>query len=299
MISVLIPVYNYKIQPLVENLLVQFESVNCTWEIFLADDKSDKQFWNENLNFIESLNLQNVKLFQQDVNVGNAANRNFLIEKATNEWLLFLDVDVLPVKDNFISLFISTFKSTSKDLVSGNIVYDNKNPKPHLLRWKYGKLKEEILIEERKKSPILNLRGANFAIRKSVALKFKMPILKEKYGFVDTRFFLQFKDDQVDVIENPVYHLGLEENKVYISKIKLAISNAYYLMDNNVELSKQLTLISSYKKIRIIRKFLAFLFRISKSSIERNLLSKNPSILVFQLFKILYLSHLDVVVNAK
>lgn len=299
MVSVLIPVYNYNIQNLVENLLNQFESLNCKWELFLSDDMSETDCKKDNVKFISGLDKSNVILYQQEKNIGNAANRNYLIEKANYEWLLFLDADVLPVKGDFLSLFISAFKITNRDLISGNIVYDSENPKPHLLRWKYGKLKEEILIEERKRKPILNLRGANFAIRKSVALKFKMPILKEKYGFVDTRFFLQFSDDQVEVIENSVYHLGIEENKVYVAKIKQAISNAYYLMNNNIELSNQLTLISSYKKVRLFKRFLAFFFGISKSSIERNLLSENPSIFVFQLFKILYLSHLDVVVYAK
>jgi len=170
MISVLIPVYNYNIIPLVTDLIAQFEYVDCKWELFLSDDNSSK-FKNENLNFINGLHLQNVKLFQQISNVGNAANRNFLIEKASNEWLLFLDTDVLPVKNDFISTYVLEMISTNKDIISGDIVYDEKKPLPHLLRWKYGKEKEQLSILERKKEPILNLRGANFAIKKALAQK--------------------------------------------------------------------------------------------------------------------------------
>ena len=117
MISVLIPVYNYNVQPLVENLLLQFESINCKWELFLSDDVSDVHYKKSNTNYIDGLNLMNVKLFQQEINIGNAANRNFLIEKATNDWLLFLDVDVLAVKDDFLSKYINEMKSTNKDQI--------------------------------------------------------------------------------------------------------------------------------------------------------------------------------------
>lgn len=299
MISVLIPVYNYNIQPLVENLLIQFASVNCKWEIFLSDDVSDAHFKNLNSDYVSGLNLQNVKLFQQDTNVGNAANRNFLIKKATFDWLLFLDVDVLAVEDNFISVYISEMKSTNKELISGNIIYDHKKPLPHLLRWKYGKRKEEVGFEKRRAYPILNLRGANFAIKRSLAQRMNFPLLRETYGFVDTRFFLQFNQNQVLVIKNPVYHLGIEANDVFVNKTKKAIANALFLMNTNDNLAMQLTLVSSYKKIKATRFLLAKIYQLLSSRLEKNLLSKKPSLLVFQLFKILFLSSLDVSENSQ
>ena len=297
MISVLIPVYNYNVQSLVENLLHQFESINCKWELFLSDDVSNPQYKNQNSNYIDELNLTNVKLFQQETNIGNAANRNFLIDKATNDWLLFLDADVLAVREDFLSNYIGEMKSTSKDLISGNIIYDHKNPQPNLLRWKYGKQKEEIGFEKRNAYPILNLRGANFAIRRGLAKDNNFPLLKETYGFVDTRFFLQFNQSQVLVIENPVYHLGIEDNDVFVSKTKKAIANAMFLMNTNDELASRLTLVSSYKKIRVFRFILNKIHHSFYSRLERNLLSKNPSLFIFQLFKILYLSSLDVSEN--
>ena len=192
MISVLIPVYNYKVQPLVENLLLQFKSINCKWELFLSDDVSNSQYKSKNQNYINELNLKNVKLFQQEKNIGNAANRNFLIDKATSDWLLFLDVDVLAVKDDFLSSYIDEMETTDRDLISGNIIYDHNNPQPNLLRWKYGKQKEEIGFDQRNVHPILNLRGANFAIKRRLAKDNNFPLLKETYGFVDTRFFLPY-----------------------------------------------------------------------------------------------------------
>jgi len=297
MISVLIPVYNYNIQPLLRSLISQFETVNCDWEILLSDDASTKEVKTQNLNFIETLNSKQINLYQQKVNVGNAANRNFLITKATFDWLLFLDADVLPVNSNFISNFIKSMQSTSNKIIAGNIIYDTENPLPHLLRWKYGKAKEQKSLKERKNETILNCRGANFAIKKALVKKVNFPILQEKYGFVDTRFFLQFNENQIYVLENPVYHLGIEENSIFLNKTKKAIANALFLMNTDKELSTKISLVSKYKKVRTLKYFLSKVYLKLHEKIERNLESKKPSVFLFQIYKMLYLSYLDAFKN--
>ncbi|WP_456376316.1 glycosyltransferase family 2 protein [Lutibacter sp.] len=294
MISILIPVYNYTIQPLIENLLIQMETIDCKWEILISEDASNEDWVKQNAEFIHKLNNLQIKLFRQKINIGNAANRNFLIEQASYKWLLFLDADVLSVENNFIAIYLKQMFSTSFEIITGNIVYDSKNPLPHLLRWKYGKEKEQITFIERKNNPILHGRAANFAIKRSLAKKVNFPILKEKYGFVDTRFFLQFNKFQICVIENPVYHLGIEENSIFIEKTKKAIVNALFLLNSKDKLSNKITLISTYHKIRIFRRILAKVYSKFHLCFEKKLVSKKPSIFIFQIYKLLYISYLDV-----
>lgn len=299
MISVLIPVYNYNIEKLISSLISQFKQINYDWEILLSDDASSSILLkNQNSDFIKSLKSSKIEIYQQEVNVGNAANRNYLIEKAKFDWLLFLDADILPVKANFISTYLNAMQSISEVIIAGNIIYDIQKPLPNLLRWKYGKQKEQKPLEVRKNKSLLNCRGANFAIKRDVIEKFNFPILQEKYGFVDTRFFLQFKGNQIYVLENPVYHLGIEENRVFLDKTKKAIANALFLMDTNKELSIKILLISKYKKIRMLRYFLSKIYLRFNQNFELNLLSKKPSVLLFQFYKLLYLSYLDVSKNS-
>lgn len=296
-LSILIPVYNYNIQPLVQSLLLQLKNVDCKWEILLSDDASDDGFRVQNLEFINSINNLHVKLFQQKINIGNGPNRNYLIENATYDWLLFLDADVLAVEDNFLSNYIESMQSTAQDIIAGNISYDIQNPLPHLLRWKYGKEKEQVSFNVRKKNPILNIRGANFAIKKALALKFNFPVLAENYGLIDTRFFLQFNEGQICVIENPVYHLGIEDNSVFLQKTKKAVVNALFLLNKGDKPSIQISLISKYKRVRFLKGILAKIYSKSHLNFERNLLSNNPSVFIFQLYKLLYMSYLDVYEN--
>jgi len=297
MLSILIPVYNYGVQLLVENLLIQLESIDCRWEILLSDDASNEEWIKQNSKFVSKLNNSQIKLFQQEINVGNAANRNFLIAQASYDWLLFLDVDVIPVTFNFLSIYKKKMQSTNKEIIIGNIAYDENKPQPHLLRWKYGKEKEQVDFEEIKSKPILHARGANFAIKKTLAEKMNFPILKEKYGFVDTRFFLQFTKNQICVVNNSVYHLGIERNNIFLEKTKNAIVNALFLLNKNDKLAKQITLISTYRKIRIFKRILAKIYLKNYLFFERNMMSKKPSVFIFQIYKLLYISYLDVFEN--
>jgi glycosyltransferase involved in cell wall biosynthesis len=290
MISVLIPVYNYNVRNLINSIKSQLLTANIKFEIIIIDDASST-FVNENSKIKEE---DTIHFYSLAKNIGRSKIRNLLVEKAKFDWLLFLDADVLPVNSNFIANYIAKMQATSKDIIAGNIIYDAKQSLPHLLRWKYGKVKEQKPLNARKNSPILNCRGANFAIKRNVASNFNFPTLKENYGFIDTRFFLQFQKKQVCVIENPVYHLGIEDNVVFLNKTKQAVKNAQYLLKNNKSLAMQIALISSYMKFRFMKQILAKAYLMLSYLITKNLTSKKPSITLFQIYKLLYLSYLDV-----
>jgi len=296
MISVLIPVHNYLIQSLVENLYQQLKELEIDWEILISDDASEENIKNQNFKFISNLSNGRIQFHSQKSNIGNAANRNFLGNTAKQDWLLFLDADTLPVHKNFIELYMRRISSSESPIISGNVVYRN-DENSHLLRWKYGKEKEELTLIERSKKPKLTSRGANFVIKKEVFSRNQFHLLKEKYGFVDTRFFLQFHKKQFDLIENPVYHLGLESNDIYLEKIKNAVANALFLLNNNDIVSREIALVGFYKKVRFLKRILSFLFTIFEGFLKRNLISSNPSILTLQIFKLLYISKLDIVKN--
>lgn len=297
MISILIPVYNYAINNLVSALLLQLDKLDVNWEILISDDVSSPNFLEENNQFIHKLSRKNVKLFQQNTNIGNGANRNFLIGQSLYKWLIFLDADVLPVENNFISIYLNKLSATSKEIVAGNIVYDSQNPYPNLLRWKYGKRKEEISFKERRKCPILNVRGANFAIKRELALNHNFPELYKKYGFIDTRFFLQFSENEVEIIENPVYHLGIESNEIFLRKSQNAISNALFLLNKKDKLANKIAIVSTYKKVRVFKRLFSFVYAKLNENLVRNLTSENPSVFIFQFYKLLYISYLDVSVK--
>ena len=294
MISVLIPVHNYLIQSLVENLYQQLKELEIDWEILISDDASEENIKNKNFKFISNLSNGRIQFHSQKSNIGNAANRNFLGNTAKQDWLLFLDADTLPVHKNFIELYMRRISSSESPIISGNVVYRN-DENSHLLRWKYGKEKEELTLIERSKKPKLTSRGANFVIKKEVFSRNQFHLLKEKYGFVDTRFFLQFHKKQFDLIENPVYHLGLESSAKYLDKVEFAIATLLKLHYNDKVKEHENDLLKTFTLMKKtgLNYICSGLYKLFNPAIRKNLLSKNPKIVLLQLYKILYMCNYD------
>ncbi|WP_111706544.1 glycosyltransferase family 2 protein [Lutibacter citreus] len=290
MLSVLIPIYNYNVVKLVETIHAQFEGLLVDFEVICICDASNR-YITEN-KFVNS--FLNTNLITLSTNIGRSKIRNLLVEKSNFNWLLFLDADVIPKEDLFISNYLNFIKKNNTKVCFGGIEYkevDEIENKP--LRLVYGKKREEISAERRKKSPYQFATGTNVLIHKTIfnSIKFNENIVK--YGFEDVLFVenLKLNRIKIDHINNPVFHLGIENNLTFLNKTKEGIENLLYLSNNaiikgdNLKLLKSFRILSSVKLNWIIKG----LFYIFKKPIERNLLSNFPSLFLFDLYKLGYL----------
>ncbi|MBU0572376.1 glycosyltransferase [Patescibacteria group bacterium] len=85
------------------------------YEIIIVDDGSTDQSTSQ----IKRLNIANLKIYKNPKQ-GAAAARNYGIEKAKKNILIFLDQDV-SVKENLLNIYDSALKITGADAVQGNI----------------------------------------------------------------------------------------------------------------------------------------------------------------------------------
>jgi hypothetical protein len=169
-----------------------------------------------------------------------------------------------------------------------------------LLRWKHGKSREEFTAEERIKSPNKSFMTNNFLISVNLFNKIKFNEEMEGYGHEDTLFGYDLKKNNIKVlhIDNPLVHIGLESNSMFLGKTKESIRNLKNILDQNgyekllVEDIKLLYYYKFFQKTKL-NLFAGFLFRISEKLLTRNLLSKNPNLFVFDLFKLGYLCCID------
>ena len=104
MISILIPCYNFNAYPLVLSLEKQALLLDVSFEIICSDDGSFslKNEENQKINL-----LTNSKFIELKKNIGRVQNRIFLAEKAQYEWIIFLDVDSEPKKNDYLKKYIS------------------------------------------------------------------------------------------------------------------------------------------------------------------------------------------------
>jgi glycosyltransferase involved in cell wall biosynthesis len=248
MLSVLIPTYNYNAFILVNTIHQQLVLAQIAFEIICFDDgsKSELNVENEKIN-----SLENARFKVLENNIGRSAIRNLLAKEATHKWLLFLDADVLPTNNQFIKNYIACF-NTTKTVFCGGLLYQHKKENLDLLRYKFGKKHEEISLEIRKKNPNKYFFTSNFLIEKEV---FKTVIFEEtlkKYGREDLLFSLKLikSDYKIEHLENEVYHLGIDENKVFVAKTKKAMENLVFLEEEHLIENEEIALLKVAKNLK-------------------------------------------------
>jgi len=288
MLSILIPVYNYAVLPLVSELQKQCISCGIKFEILCYDDASNL-FIAENQKINQ---FQNCSFISLEKNIGRSAIRNLLAKKAVFENLLYLDADVIPVHDHFIANYISEINKNKKVVFGGPLYEDQKPDKEFLLRWVYGREREALNLSERTKNPSDFALVSNLLIKKEIINRFPFDETLTKYGYEDLLFFsvLKLKAFKITHIENPVFHLNLETSVLFLNKTKTALENLAFLNNSN-KISKNESRIIAYfellKTLKLLTAF-SFIFRKLESKIEQNLISEKPSLFLFDIYKLGY-----------
>ncbi|WP_276380764.1 glycosyltransferase [Flavobacterium sp. H4147] len=293
MLSILIPVYNYNVLPLVSELVKQCNSCGINFEVLCLDDASNL-YEEENQKINQFINCSFIVLPK---NIGRSAIRNLLAEKAHYENLLFLDADTIPVQENFISNYIQEISQEEK-IVYGGILYENIKPeKGKVLRWIYGRKREALQVSDRIQNPYLSFLTLNFLIKKSIFSKVRFNENIPNLRHEDTLFSFELKQEQIKVIhiENPVFHLGIESSTIFLKKSEEAVLGLKNLVDSSliskdyVKLSHYFQMIKNYHLSSII----SFSFKIFKPLLVKQLLSKKPSLLLFDMYRLGYYSTLN------
>lgn len=294
MISILIPVYNYNIVPLVEELHKQLINSKTSYELLACDDGSDFKFSDNN----KSINKYNFTNFSiSDHNIGREQTRQGLALKAKYDWLLFLDADTLPATSYFIKDYLHHVNS-DYDAVFGGILYQKQRPDADfILRWKYGAARESVIAKTRNKKPYQTVVSANFMIKKDVFIESNKYIMDKDYGY-DILFGTLLKSNAKKVvhIDNQVYHLGIEKSDIYLCKMEESVRTYLKLFRNGSISGDDNGLLYYYS---ILKRYnlnftLSTFFKFFKSPLRRNLLGNNPNISLLQLYRLSYMCYLDI-----
>lgn len=293
MLSILIPIYNYKAFPLVKKLSEQANQSGILYEIVCLNDASSL-FIKENL---ELSQLDSVRYEVSEKNLGRSKTRNKLAQMAQYDWLLFLDTDVMPVDDFLIERYLP-FLNDEKQAVYGGIVYSDKKPeKSRLLRWTYGLAREALKTEQRQKNPYLSFLTLNFLIHKDIfkTVHFNEDIPNLRHE--DSLFSYHLKINQIRIthLENPVEHLGLDPFENALTKEKESLFALKNLLDQNLiapDYIKMGKIFTALKKYRLTF-FGALFYNGTKHLFLKNMSSSNPSLFIFDMYRLGYLCKLE------
>lgn len=291
MISILIPTYNVDVRMLVHDLLTQCRQLNVTFEIIIEDDASPSDYL-RNVN--GSLAADNdVRYIQNETNVGRARIRNHMAAEAKYPVLLFIDCDAGMKRANFISQYVQYIHSQSSNVrpwvVLGGVGYRDMMMEPeYKLRWKYGVAREQVTAAKRNLNPYKSFTPFNLLITKSTFDICSFDESLNTYGYEDTLFGETLQEYRIPVnhIDNELYHDGIDENEVYLSKVEGAVNNLAKLVKSgkvSAEMNRNFRLLVVYDKCR----------RMNVEPIVRNVLRINRSIIKMMAVSMSSLKALD------
>ncbi|MEM9921571.1 MAG: glycosyltransferase family 2 protein [Bacteroidota bacterium] len=240
MLSVLIPIYNFDVRPLLEALHRQCLRSGVDFELICFDDGSTDSFLKQNASIAQYTHCTYEVLPQ---NVGRSRIRNLLADAAIGEWLLFLDCDSQLASEQFIENYLS--HRQDRRVLCGGTIYAPHPPKDQRLHlhWLYGSKREALRAEQRMRKDQMGFTSNNFMIQKIYFNQIRFEEDIRQYGHEDTLFGLQAhaKEFEIFHLDNPVEHLGLEPWDVFLRKHRQAIENLLKLQKEHPGVQTKLT----------------------------------------------------------
>ena len=288
-LSICIPVFNFDVNELINDLQSQIDCENLDSEIVLIDDASDQEFISINKN----LQAKVSQFIFLDKNIGRSKIRNLFLKYAQSEYLLFLDCDGKIINENFLKTYFDFINNQNPDVIFGGRKVSEIEPDSEYgLRWKFATERENLPVSQRLKAPYLDFQTNNFVVKKSVLEKVRFNEGITQYGYEDLVFSKDLQDHQIkiDHIDNPIFNNDVESNISFLSKADQSAKSLAQLMrsDKNFERVSQIRLAKAYllmKKTGIIFIY-KLIYKLSKSRIEKKLLTGKASLKVLDFYKL-------------
>lgn len=287
MLSILIPIYNYNVVKLVDTLHKQCSREKIAFEILCFDDGSNAKTRAENNPLAAYFGVNYTELSK---NLGRARIRNWLAKSASYKNLLFLDCDSKIVGRKFVRNYVEVIGSY--DIISGGRNYSKSPPraKSKKLHWLYGTKRESKSAGFRNRYQYLFFHSNNFLVNKDVFNRILFDEEIEGYGYEDLLMAERLREMKINIkhIDNPVQHLGLEKNSVFLKKTREAIENLLKLKYRNKPLGTRLEIAAN--RLLDIGMHVDFmkLYRSREKAVDKNLMSNKPRIRNLDLYKLNY-----------
>jgi glycosyltransferase involved in cell wall biosynthesis len=297
MLSVCIPVYNTDVRQLARQLADQALKTDKNIELIFFDDCSELKFRELNR---EIQSVEGVLYQELTHNLGRATIRNLMGNVASQPWLLFMDADTEVRNPDFFRNYIQYTALNS--VICGGVVLQNDPPedKTFLLRWTYGKKREQLSAQQRIRGNKFALVTTNFLINKEVFLQHGFRENIKDYGHEDTVLGYDLIKSGIRIlhIDNPVLHKCPDTSLGYLQKSRKALDNLLYISQHIIpdpEFRKELRMLRVRDKLSVsgLLPLTSRLFRRFESLLVRNLTGTHPNLRLFDLYRIGYLCQLS------
>ena len=288
-ISILIPTYNHVCVELVSTLQQQASQLPINYEIIVADDGSTIA---STIQANRAINdYTNSRYIERPKNAGRAAIRNYLAEKASQPWLLFIDSDMVVRRPDFLRQYVDTSDELAVwdggICVGGDAKLLSRN-----LRYQYERAAEhEHTAERRQQEPYRDFHTANFIVPRQLMLKNPFDLRFRHYGYEDVLFGMQLERRHIPIyhIDNPLSFEVFEENAQFLDKTEEGLRTLHTFRQ---ELKAGSRLLQRVERLGWLMPLLR-LYHQATNKLERRILLRHPSLFLFSLYRLGYYVTLD------
>lgn len=307
-LSILIPTYNHICTELVESLQAQASSLpNLEYEILVADDGSTDEYTIEENRIINQ--LDNCRYIERETNVGRAAIRNFLAQQAKHPWLLFIDSNMDVILSEYLSNYLNQIKENNADFedsihIKYGVIYggyqikrddETKERLKNNLRYIFeSRCTQNGDYRERQANPYRDFHTSNFIVQRSIILKYPFDERFYHYGYEDVLWGKTLKDNHILIkhIGNPLEYDHFIGNMSFVSKTEESLRTLYQFREELEGYSKIIDYVQRLKRWHLSH-LCQKLFPLFSLPIKARLTGNKPSILWFNIYKLLYYIHLE------
>jgi len=286
MISVCIPVFNFDITSLVNELTRQIELLNQPAEIVVIDDCSNEKYKN-----INRVVCQKHVYIELEKNIGRAKIRNLFLQFAKYDYLLFLDCDSSIQAASFLANYVENIGEKTAVVCGGRINDNSKPSRDKRLRWKYCLKREIRSVEVRNKFPNNSFMTNNFLINRKILEEIKFDERITGYGHEDTLFGYSLKKNNIVIhhIDNPVENEDPDNNWDYLKKTEEGIKNLINILnfpEYKEDLLNDITLLRFYRKVKKFDGIILMIYKIHKRPIKWLLSKGFANLRLFDFYKL-------------
>lgn len=226
MLSLCLPIYNSDVRPLVRGLVAEAATLPVPVELLLLDDGSREELRRVNA---ELAGLPGLRYEELPQNVGRAAIRNRLAERATQPYLIFMDSDMSLVGTGFLARYLTVARAGAQ-VACGGHVYDAQPPeRARRLHWRYGHTRETPPLAQRQAQPHRAFKTSNFLVQRDLMLRIGFDERLRHYGHEDTLFGFRLAEAGIPIVQldNPLRHDEVETNAEFLRKTELGLHNLH------------------------------------------------------------------------
>ncbi len=269
----------------------QLAAEGIDYEVIVVEDGSHDQ-----VSIIHNLRINDLdgcRHIRKQHNSGRAAIKNFLADEARGEWLLYLDSDANIIANDYIHKLTDAIEHAGEaGVICGGLLHSDTLPQPSVsLRWRYEHAADRHRsASERAQHPYQHMTPFNMCVRRSVMKAIPFNETCRQYGYEDALFgvMLQKRGVKVMHIDNPLMHVGLESNAIFLHKTETALTTLNTLGQQLMPHTNIGQVVSRLERSHAAMP-IRVMFRCLQAPMRHNLLSNRPSLKVFSAYKLGYL----------